>query len=239
MRNILIATVIAIAFIAGGYYLSSQKSAEETTASDLLMSASFACADGTNFVAEFLSQNSVRILVDGNTVRTLPKVEGDGQRYEDGMYAYVFAGEGAAVTDNASGVMTTCEQPFDPNNAPVNFGDVAEGAGMQSDPSLAVRENIIGSWQSTEDPSFTRIFNTDGTIRDLYDGEPVSDGVWRSFTAETAGEVAFTPEAGQTYVSFEEEGVEPLYFKVDALTPERLELTYMGRGGVLIFTRTQ
>jgi len=236
MKNIIIATVIALLFIGGGYYFSRTKTADDAS-SEMLLSASFACADGTHFIAEFPDAASVRILVDGEVTRTLPKTEGAGQRYEDGMYAYVFAGEGVSVTDLASGVMTTCAQPLDPNNAPVNFGDAGEGAGQEQDIAAAVSANIVGSWQSTEDAKFTRVFNNDGTTADLYDGEAVSEGTWRTFTSVNAPDTSFPIAEGIVYLAIETTDAETLYFSLGALTPERLELTYLDRGNLLTFTR--
>ena len=237
MQRIIIAIVVAALLIGGGYYLSERQRAQENQNNESMMSASFSCADQTSYVAEFPDGESVRIVVAGEVVRTLPRIEGDGQRFEDDAYVYVFAGEEATVINKATGASATCTQPFDANNAPMNFGDAAEGGGAQPDLSVVVNESIVGTWQSDEDGKFVRVFNSDGTTADLYEGAETSKGTWRTFTSEATAAVGFPLEANTVYVEITEPGTESLYFKLAALTPERLELIYMNRGGVLVFTR--
>ncbi len=224
MKKIIIGAV-AIAAMGGVAWYAYKK--EAVPADGFLLSASMACADGTYFIAEFPSPDKVDIVVDGEAMRTLPLVSGAGQRFEDADYVYVFAGEEATVTAKATGAVTTCGQPMDPNNAPVNFGDEGEGAGTKPDMARIVGESIIGKWQSADDAKFVREFKAGGAVADWYDGKLVSNGT-----------MAVSEKDGATYVTLTMSGTqaENLHFKLAKLTPEELELVYMDRGGVLRFT---
>ncbi len=206
------------------------------------LSASMNCADGSHFVAEFPADDSLNILIDGNLVRKMPRVPGDGQRFEDSDYLYVFAGEEAQVTTKATQAITTCTQPFDANNAPMNFGDAGEGGGVKPDVSMIVGESIIGKWVSVDDAKFTREFKVGNVVTDLYDGKDATDGTSLVFTKDTAPNGLTVPlEENAAYMQLVMKGTpaETLNFKVGKLTPEELELVYLERGGVLRFTRAK
>lgn len=131
---VVLVVIIALALGGIGWYLYTQKNSsqvEHFTAQQEILSASFVCEDNSHFIAEFPSPQEVRIMVDGNLLRTLPLVAGDGQRYEDSSYVYVFAWDEANVTTKGNRKTTLCSQPVDPNKAPVNFGDAGEGGGAQ------------------------------------------------------------------------------------------------------------
>jgi len=232
----LIIAALAIAILIGGWYALVTRGPAEAPLPEALMSASFSCTDGSSFVAEFTEGDMLRVLVAGELVRTLPRVEGDGQRFENEEYLYVFAGEEASVTDKGTGIETTCTQPLDQNNAPANFGDRGEGAGEAQDASAAVSANIVGTWRSDEDPKFVRVFAADGTTEDRYDGEKVATGAWTAALGANIDVEALPIESDAVYVRIAD-GEELLNFKVAALTPERLELIYLGRGNTLTFTR--
>lgn len=224
---------------------ASGENANAAGGTQLVLSASFNCADNTHFVAEFPADQA-QIVIDGKLVRTLPRVNGAGQRYEDSAYVYVFAGEGAAVMNKATGGKTTCDQPLDQNNAPVNFGDAAEGgagfneAVQQRDLGSIVSESIIGTWKSTQDPKFVRQFKSDGTVQDSYDGKVVTSGKWQAFSSVKPLVVPFPVEKGVVYIQMTDGGQSgALDFKVAKLTPESLELVYMERGGVNSFTKVK
>lgn len=212
----------------------------ESTEDGFVLSASFTCADNSYFLAEFPDADNVNIIVDGEVVRTVPFASDTaGQRYEDDAYAYVFAGEEVTVTNKSTNAVTTCSQPQDPNLAPVNFGDAGEGPGsIQQDVRLIVTESIVGKWQSLEDAKFVREFQEGGTVRDWYDGTVVSTGTATAFTSNDALAVSFPLERDVVYIQLKMAGSqsETLNFKLNKLTPEELELTYMDRGGVLRFT---
>lgn len=243
MKNILLmALVVALAAVAWLIYSQFNTTPlPATQGPEWTPSASFGCEDSSHFIAEFPASDKVDIIVDGNVVRTLPRVAGAGQRFEDANSAYVFAGEEVSVTTKATGTTTTCHQPVDPNNAPMNFGDRGEGAGVGQDAAVTVRGNIIGTWQSVDDAKFTRVFKIDGTVTDLYGGKMTSSDTFQVFTKAAPLDVPFPLEDGAVYVQLAASAnpADTLNFKVSKLTPEELELVYMDRGNVLRFTKVQ
>lgn len=202
---------------------------------------SFICADSSYFSAEFSPDFSrVNIVVDGVVARSAGRVAGtDLYMYEEGDYIYTFAGEKVTVTNSRTGTATNCSQPFDPNNAPYNFGDMGEGAGEKPNIILAATENIEGKWQSVDDEKFLRQFQTDGTVTDSYEGQDDTVGSWVIFTMNSEVETPFTLEPNTAYLKITTEvgASEVMYYKLTKVTPEELELIYMDRGGVLRFTR--
>lgn len=248
--------VIIIAILGWSTYKSYKNSAPTNTNTGTMnetvptnegssvVSVSFICPDKNHFIAEFPKDGEVNIIVLGDLARTVPKVAGVGQRYEDNAYVYVFAGEEVNVTTKSTKKTITCTQPVDPNNAPVNFGDMDEGgAGFggstQPDVSFVVSKSIVGQWKSNEDAKFTREFKSNGTISDSYEGKIVSTGKWQVFTSVKPLKVSFPIEANAVYVQMTASGsqAETLNFRVNKLTPETLELMYMDRGSVNTFTR--
>lgn len=243
--NTKVLSVLVVALVAalGAWFYYSNgvpAGAIESTEDGFVLSASFSCADNSYFIAEFPDANSVNVIVDGTLVRTVPfSNDTAGQRYEDNAYAYVFAGEEVTITNKATTAVTTCSQPNDPNLAPVNFGDAGEGAGsVREDVRLIVSESIVGKWKSTEDAKFVREFQEGGKVQDWYDGKVVSSGTATAFTSENTLAVSFPLERDVVYIQLKMTGSqsETLNFKLNKLTPEELELTYMDRGGVLRFT---
>ena len=201
---------------------------------------SFICEDNNHFIAEFNEDFSrLNVVVDGVAVRSLLRVESDNARfeYEDQTYNYLFAGEEVRVTNKSAGNATTCSQPFDPNNAPNNFGDLGEGGGDTPDLAVAVTENIVGVWQSSDDESFTREFRSGGIAIDAYEGSTATEGTWLAFTNASNVETPFTQEPDTIYLEMRIGGGqdEVLYFRVVKLTSEELELTYIDRGNILRF----
>ncbi len=230
--------ILAVIVVGGGIFWYTQ---ENQPAGEPLFAVSMICADDAHFIAEFRTDREVDIVVNGEIVRTVARTADAPQTFEDAAFTYVFAGEEAVVTDKASGASTTCSQPMDPNNAPMNFGDAGEGAGVQpagSQPSATqvVSESIVGRWMSTTDEKFVREFK-EGSVIDWYENEAVSTGTWRAFTQESAPEVSFPLESNTVYLELTMAGTQEdkLYFKLVKLTPESLQLIYMDRGGMLEF----
>jgi len=242
----IIVVVLALVILAGGgwYFYQGYETpdvAEENETTDFVLTASFMCADGkTRFEAAFPNADQVNILRDGVMIRTLPRTVEMPQTFEDSEYKYVFAGEEVTVTTKASNKAIVCSQPVDANNAPVNFGDAGEGGSIQPDVTLVVSESIVGKWKSSTDP-FVREFKEGGSVVDMYDGEEKSEGTWKVFTKEKPVMVSFPLETGAVYIQLTMQGLqgEVLNFKLNKLTPDELELTYMDRGGVLRFTAVQ
>lgn len=121
--------VVIIAVAAGAYYalMNGGKGGADLRIADgqeMELSASFMCDDGSHFVAEFPTMNTVTIVVDGTITGVLPQVAStSGKKYENLEWIYTFRGETAKAEHKVTTNITSCKQPFDANNAPVNFGD--------------------------------------------------------------------------------------------------------------------
>lgn len=241
-----IIAVLLIVLAGVGLYLSTKSpSATENpnmTPTPVVLRASMVCDDNSHFIAEFAPQNTVTIIVDGATLATASRVDGDGQRFENDTHVYVFAGEEATVTDKAANTSTSCSQPEEPNNAPVNFGDAGEGGGSQADLSAAVSASIIGKWQSIEDGKFAREFKDGGVVVDTYTGSAPISGTFKVFTNDNpiAG-LPFGLDEGVVYLQITQPGTqeEKYNFRVSKVTPEELELVYLDRGGLLQFRKVE
>lgn len=242
MSNKIFLGVVVIVLIIAGYVIYTNYSDNEP----LPLSGdgvSFICDAGPSFIADFaVDMSSVSIVVAGVVERTLQNTGDDltPYRFSDSLFTYTFAGESATVTDHTSNTSTVCRQPFDPNNAPYNFGDAGEGGGSeQNNPAAAVNENILGMWRSLDDQRFNREFRADGTFLDIYEGASDTVGVWRAYNGRNLPEpVDFEPENNAVYLILTDDITPELvmYFLVAKLTPEEMELVYMDRGGVLRFT---
>lgn len=104
--------------------------------------------------------------------------------------------------------------------------------------AAATMANIIGMWQSTDDPRFTREIRNDGVVVDRYGGEADSDGLWMIFTKDIPDTSFKGPiEEGVVYLSMAMSEDEKYYFQVVNANGQKLELLYLDRGGVLSFTR--
>ncbi len=117
-----------------------------------------------------------------------------------------------------------------------------EAGSVKQDPALIAGETIIGTWQSTEDPKFVRVFKAGDVVEDMYDGEVVATGMWVAFVKGIdAPEVPFPLEDNAVYIQATITGsqADTLNFKLTKLTETELELVYLDRGGVLAFTRVE
>lgn len=203
---------------------------------------SFICSNNTYFVAEFNPDFSeVNIVIDGVVKQNLDRVTADIpiHRYRSGDFTYTFAGEEVNVRDDATQTTIVCNQPFDPNRAPHNFGDLGEGGGESNDLYTATRNSIRGIWQSVDDQKFVREFADDGTAFDKYEGEEDVIGTFEVFESNTGVETPFEQEDSTVYLKMTmgEMADEIFYFKIGKITPEELELIYLDRGGVLRFMK--
>ena len=101
-----------------------------------------------------------------------------------------------------------------------------------------VMARVIGNWQSTEDPAFTREIRNDGVVVDRYEGAADAEGFWMVFTKEIPNEsFAGELEDGAVYLSLSMGEDEKYHFKVTEASGDSLELIYLDRGGALSFTR--
>ncbi|PIT91457.1 hypothetical protein COU17_00505 [Candidatus Kaiserbacteria bacterium CG10_big_fil_rev_8_21_14_0_10_49_17] len=98
----------------------------------------------------------------------------------------------------------------------------------------AIEAGLVGAWQSTDDEKSVRIFNADGTLSEVYDGEEISGGSWNVFTEVGNEPVPAIP--GAIYLKIVD-GEEAYYFSIAEVTAGSLALIYLDRGGVLTYTR--
>lgn len=204
---------------------------------------SYVCVDGTEFKMSPADDLTTITLVPGSTAlfeqTTLSAVASDqGARFEGGSIVFTGAGEGVhIVTDKQT---LDCNPVRRQDMAPFNWGDAGEGAGVEQAAAAAVMQNIVGTWQSSDDPFFSREFKAGGEFIDNYEGAVVTSGYWGHFLRSVASEeTSFPPDDGAVYLrlAFDEPTPDVLHFRVNKLTPEALELTYMERGNTLTFVR--
>lgn len=203
---------------------------------------SFICENGNNFVARFDTNfQNLSIIENGNTVRELNSIPDMMIHFGNQEFDYIFVGEEVRVYNLTNQEETVCRQPFDPNNAPYNFGDSEEPPAETPDPAIIIRDNILGVWQSTDDENFTREFRDGNVVIDSYTGSEDTEAVFDIFTANPEADYPFPLEEGRVYLVMmtSENREDDLYFEVTNLTPTELDLIYLNRGGVLQFTRVE
>lgn len=120
-------------------------------------------------------------------------------------------------------------------------GEFIAGDQEQDAPGNAAQAmaNIIGMWQSIDDPKFTREIRNDGVVIDRYEGSSPddTDGLWMVFTKEIPDAAyAGTIEEGAVYLSIAMSESEKLYFKIVKADGNALELVFLD-GSVLSFKR--
>lgn len=236
MLKQLLIFIAVIAAVIAGYLIYQNRFSPEAAEPLSGNGISFICDGGDNFIAEFSPEmDRVNVIVAGSMERQLHSL-GEDQvpfRFADDDFVYTFVGEEVVVADLKTNESYTCHQPFDPNNAPYNFGDGAEAVDNgEASPSSTAATGLIGSWQSMDDPKSVREFRSDWTAVDYYDSEEIGDSDWTVFTAEDGIITPFPQEDGVIYLRLADVD-EHLYFKLNKITPEELELTYLDRGGVL------
>lgn len=127
--------------------------------------------------------------------------------------------------------------------APVHSDDAGDPGSVKPDIALVASESIVGTWQSDRDAKSTRVYSSDGTLVDMYDGRELSRGTWKAFTAEKpAAGVSLTLEADTVYMQeilVNEAETATLNLQVEKLTPENLELIYVEGVGSLTYTRVK
>ncbi len=238
-NKLLIITLLIIITVATViiYTRSQEQKITEPTSSNQV---SFICSENNGFIAEFNDAfDKLKIIERGEVTKELNKISDTPLTFADNYFSYIFVGENVQVLNLATGEISICNQPFDPNNAPYHFGDgLTESENVQTSEISILSQNIIGRWQSLDDESFTRTFsnNTSQTVVDSYNNEN-SDGYWVIFDKSSAVETPFEIETGETYLElfFSESPEEKFYYKITKLNPEELELIYMNNGGVLRF----
>ncbi len=110
----------------------------------------------------------------------------------------------------------------------------------EEDAAVPASEMILGQWQAVEDAQLVREFKEGGIVTDWYGGAEVMTGVWGLFNGKEAPpELFLTQDEETVYLRMTLTGEErdALYFRVENVDAENLELVYVGPGGVLEFTR--
>ena len=236
---------VALIILVGGalWYMN------DNAASSSLGTYAYQCENGSEFTMQPSSNMNTITLKAGSQgmftgTATLTKVAGEEGRYEGTASgnSIVFIGAGEEVQLMVSGertnLATVCNPKPNAGMAPWNWGDAGEGGGTKPDVALVVTESIQGKWQSTDDAKFVREFRPDDTVKDYYDNEVVSEGLWVAFEKGiNAPEVPFPLDDNAVYIQMTMTGTQAdtLNFRVAKLTPEELQLVYLDRGGVLTF----
>ena len=243
MKFITWAVVLVLILIGGYWFLQGGSQSTLTTEEGGLGAYEYICDNGSTFTMMPSSDiSSIKLFAGSQGMFTGDATlsnTGSGTRFE-GTHAgnsVIFVGAGEEVQLTVGSESTICNPKPSAEMAPWNWGDPGEGGGIKQDVALIVGESIVGKWQSTEDAKFTREFKDGGVAVDTYEGKDVTNGTWKVFTKENPLQVSFPIEAGTVYIQMTMQGTQgdTLNFKLSKLTPEKLELIYMDRGGVLTF----
>lgn len=104
--------------------------------------------------------------------------------------------------------------------------------------SPSATELIIGTWTSVDDASYQMTFAPNGALTELYAAENIATGTY-TFAPSPIGYVeedfSATDEAAN-YLLEDIDG-ERYAYRIQVVSPERLELVYLERGNTLSFTR--
>lgn len=114
-----------------------------------------------------------------------------------------------------------------------------EGAGGEIS-TVQSSMDLSGTWRSKEDARFVRVFTSDGTITDRYEGEDSATvtGTW-SVVEDPASERPELVVNGDVQVIKVQFAEEVIYFAIAALTETDLSMIYLSGNGSLEFTRIQ
>ncbi len=247
--KILVSAIVVLVVAVGAWFLLKNYQAPvsdaPSDASQDMGSYAYSCDNGSEFtMAPANDVSSVTISAGSQGMFTgTVTLTGDntGTHFEGtlGTQKITFDGAGEEVRLMVGSNATICSPVANADAAPWNWGDAGEGAGsVKQDASLIVSESIVGKWQSADDAKYVREFQTGGKVQDWYDGKVVSSGTFTAFTSVNPIKVSFPLQAGTVYLQLKMSGsqADTLNFKLNTLSPEALELTYMDRGGVLKFT---
>lgn len=257
MNNTVVVGIILLVIIIGGgyWYMQNQAGSADMSADqnaqvqDDLGTYAYRCDNGSEFTMSPSSDMTSIELEAGSqgaftgTVTLGQKESSAGARYEGNLMGsnIAFVGAGEEVQLTLGNELMICNPVPSQDMAPWNWGDAGEGGGVKQDLTVIVGESIVGKWQDTTDAKFVREFKDGGKAIDMYDGKSVSSGTFTVFSKEKPITVSFPLQADTVYVQMTMQGTqaEKLNFKINRLTPEVLELTYMDRGGVLMFKAVQ
>lgn len=133
--------------------------------------------------------------------------------------------------------------PNDPNfesNQKI-IKQMVESFGFYKPPVSAntTSSDLVGKWQSIDDPSSSKIFKSGGVIEDVYQGKVLSTGKWQivsedEFIAATGSGTATGED--KVFLEVEAEGEKYFYLVLD-VTDTDLTLSYLPRGNILNFKK--
>ncbi|MBI5456944.1 hypothetical protein HY969_04385 [Candidatus Kaiserbacteria bacterium] len=257
MKNLIAGVILLVIIVGGGYwYIQNQTApadtnmqADESAMQQDTDSYPYTCDNGSEFTMA-PSDNLSTIQISAGSqgaftgTATLASVASNaGARFEGSHMGQniTFVGAGEEVQLTVGNALMICNPKPSQDMAPWNWGDAGEGGGVKQDVTVIVGESIVGKWQSVDDASFVREFKTGGKVSDWSNGKVVSTGTYTVFSSEKPVTVSFPIQANAAYLQLTMQGTQAdkLNFKVNKLTPEELELTYMDRGGVLRFKAAQ
>ena len=99
---------------------------------------------------------------------------------------------------------------------------------------------IVGTWQSLDDPKFTREFAADGKAVDRYEGDEsaTTRGHWTMFLGSSppAGTAGRAFQHDVVYLRLDENG-DVLLFALAGLSRSDMKMVYLERGNLLSFVR--
>lgn len=134
--------------------------------------------------------------------------------------------------------------------APMQGGVVEDWSATSSSASgtselagTPLSEQLAGTWRSSDDAKFTRSFTADGKVTDAYQGDASATETGTYAIVNPAQEKALPVPAASVAgmsvlrIDFPKSGT--LYFSINALSDGSLQMTYLGRGNILSFTRVQ
>lgn len=161
----------------------------------------------------------------GHAVSTHPAVPGNAPPQE--------AQPQQRSANSATSASPTLGQPI-PFPAPVEHSAVTQTLNIGS-----VENDIVGTWQSVDDPNYSITITSDGTWTDFYGTTTPAEetGSLTLFTSEDPSvgyQGSTTP--GVVYLKVAE-GKSTLYYSLTKLTEAHLQLLYLDRGNTLSFVK--
>jgi len=121
----------------------------------------------------------------------------------------------------------------------------AIGGGLANEDEVIIKEegssvskdNLSGEWISVDDEKYEMTINSDGSYRDVYDGDVVDGGSWEVLTSLNEEELDINPEfENSLYLKKTPELGDPLYYNIAKASESELIITYLF-GDVLRFRR--
>jgi hypothetical protein len=121
------------------------------------------------------------------------------------------------------------------------FAFPASAADAAKPPDLAtLQPAVVGTWQSLDDPKFTRELAADGKVVDRYEGDESATGRghWLMFlgSAPPPGTTGRAFQKDVVYLRIDENG-DVLLFALAGLSRSDMKMVYLERGNLMSFVR--